>query len=803
MGSPSRLQDAATVLEWPRLLAALAGYAKSVMGAEYCRLLPLESTVEGAVTRLRETREMATLQDSLEPFPSLSFPDLRDAVTRASKGGVLEGHELRDASVVVGLVLEVMAYLRRHDEQASTVADAAAPLAGVVPLRPVKEAIDRSVDEEGHIKESATPELRRLSHQAHDLKQQMRRRLDIILGSARYADVLQEQYFAQREGRYVIPVKLEMRTKIPGIVHDVSASGATVFLEPRELVELNNAIKVIELEIDREVRRILHDLSAGVGSHGHTLLGALEILAALDAVSAKAAFGRLMEGCPVQLNGQGRIALRQARHPLLVLGNEHVVANDLVLDESVHVLVLSGPNTGGKTVTLKILGLFALMVRAGLEPSCGEGSEMAFFPEIYADIGDAQDLARNLSSFSAHMTQMIELVRHAEAVGQGQERALVLLDEPVTSTDPAEGAALAEALLKRLASLGMKVVVTTHYNALKAMAQATPGFLNASVGFDVTTLSPTYRVIVGMPGGSSAIEIAGRLGMDEAMLEEAVRLLHREDRALEQLLGDLQEKQRRLDESASHAAVLKEEAARAARDAAEIRIRLETSEREERKRLKRKWTDELLQARAEVQRVMDAVKHERTLARAREAKERLRDVDQTVRARFGAGEATIPVGRLKAGDRVEIASLGTSGILLEAPGDKKRVRLRVGDTEMSVATALLAGAPASPAGPGHVNTAVPAPSSGSRYAIPSAEPETDAVVDVRGKTADEAIEAVVAGLDRAALAGSPRLRIVHGHGTGRLRAAVRDYLKTSPYVRATRAGERAEGGDGVTIAEMT
>lgn len=803
MDAPSRLQDAATVLEWPRLLAALAGYAKSSMGAEYCRRLPLEPTLEQAAIRLMETREMSALQDSLEPFPSLSFPDLRDGVTRASKGGVLEGHELRNASVVIGLVLDVMAYLGRHADRASSLAEAAAPLTAVVPLRPLRDEINRSIDEDGHIKESATADLRRLSHQAHDLKQQMRRRLEAILASARYAEVLQEQYFAQREGRYVIPVKLDMRTKIPGIVHDVSASGATVFLEPRELVELNNAIRVVELEIEREVRRVLQDLSAGVGSHGHTLLDALATLAALDAVGAKAAFSRRIEGRPVRLNAQGRIALKQARHPLLVLGSERVVANDLDLDESVHVLVISGPNTGGKTVTLKILGLFALMVRAGLEPSCSEDSEMAFFPEIYADIGDAQDLARHLSSFSAHMTTMIELVRHAQAVGEGQERALVLLDEPATSTDPAEGAALAEALLRRLAALDMKVIVTTHYNALKAMAQRTPGFLNASVGFDVTTLSPTYRVIVGMPGGSSAIDIAGRLGMDEAMLEDAVQLLHREDRALEELLGDLQDKQRRLEEAVSRAAALKDEAARAAREASEIRTRLESSEREERKRLKRKWTDEILQARAEVQRVMDAVKTERTLVKAREAKERLRDVDQAVRMRFGAGDAPIPVERLKAGDRVEIASLGTSGILLETPGDKKRVRLRVGDTEISVSTALLAGVPGTASESDTDGTSGPAPSSRVRHSVPVAEPEAEALVDVRGKAADEAIEAVVAGLDRAALAGSPRIRIVHGHGTGRLRAAVREYLKTSPYVRATRPGERAEGGDGVTIVELT
>lgn len=801
MEDPSLLYQSLNVLEWQRVLEVLAAQARSAMGAALSRALPLESDIESAKSRQQETTEMVALLESTDPFPSLSFPDIRDALSRTAKGAMLETHELRDLSIVLGLAREVARYLGRHREQAAALVAIAEPIEELHHVHALKETIDRCIDPEGNLRESATPDLRRLIHHAKDLKQSMRHRLEIILASSRYEEVLQERYFAEREGRYVVPVKSEMRSKIPGIVHDVSSSGATVFLEPRELVELNNSIKVAELEVEREVRRILHDLSAKAAGHVPAILAGLDALARLDCIAAKAAFSQMIKGQPVSLNDQGRIALKQARHPLLVLARAQVVPNDIMLDETVRVLVISGPNTGGKTVTLKIIGLFALMVRAGLQVPCAGGSEMALFPEVYADIGDAQDLVKDLSSFSAHMVQTIRLLGHA---GAGRQRdganALVLLDEPVTSTDPAEGAALAEALLRRLAELGMKVVVTTHYNSLKALAQTTPGFVNASVGFNVNTLSPTYRLLMGVPGGSSAIEIAGRLGMDETILDEANRLLRREDRALEQMLSDLQEKQRYLDEETARIRALKAEAEQAVQEATEITERLRTSEREERKRVKKKLTDELLHARAEVQAVMESLKTEKTLVRAKTAKERLAQVEQTSRAQLVPSIERVPLDRLQSGDRVEIVSLGTMGVLLEPPQGKKRVRVRVGETEMSVAASLLAGYASleeEPERAGKTAGQSPRP----RAFVPN-EVEASTVLDLRGRTAEEALEQTIATLDRAALAGSPSLRIIHGHGTGRLKTVLRDYLKASPYVSAFRAGERAEGGDGVTIVEL-
>jgi DNA mismatch repair protein MutS2 len=796
----SLFQQALAVLEWPRLLDVVAGQARSAMGVERCRSLALETDLQAAEARSQETTEMVALRESDDPFPSPTFPDLRDVLARAAKGAVLEPHEFRDLSIVWGLAYQVSRYLKPRHDEAPALVRVSEPLAELVGHRRVKEAIDRCVDAEGNIRESATPDLRRLMRHAHDLKQTMRRRLEVILASSRYAEVLQEQYFAQREGRYVVPVKSEMRSKIPGIVHDVSASGATVFLEPRELVELNNSVKVAELEVEREVRRILQELSAQVCECAAAFTTGLDVLASLDSIAAKASFSHLVKGQPVRLNRNGRVALKHARHPLLVLARGEVVANDIVMDEPVRVLVISGPNTGGKTVTLKILGLFALMARAGLQLPCDVDSEMALFPEIYADIGDAQDLAKDLSSFSAHMTQMIALLGLAETLKHGEvgPNTLVLLDEPVTSTDPAEGAALAEALLLRLSSLGARVVVTTHYNSLKALAQTTQGFLNASVGFDVSTLAPTYRVIMGVPGGSSAIEIAGRLGLDETILDHALRLLRREDRALEQMLSDLQEKQRRLDEDLARVSALRAETQRSAREAMEIAERLHRSERDERQRVKKKLTDHFLQARAEVQTILEALKTERTLIKAKEAKQRLVDLEVEARKEVVPEAESVPLETLTIGDHVEIVNLGATGTLLEAPQGKKRVRVRVGDAEMSVAVSLLVGwlgqepkatARLSSLGPRTISSTV-------------VDSNAPTVLDLRGKTADEALELTVAGLDRAALAGSPMLRVIHGHGTGRLKSAIREYLQGSPYVASFRPGERAEGGDGVTIVEL-
>ncbi len=536
-----------------------------------------------------------------------------------------------------------------------------------------------------------------------------------------------------------------------------------------------------------------------VAGHCAALREDLDLLGRFDCLRAKASLGHLLGAADPVVNANGRIRLKQARHPLLVLSRlqarEPIVANDIELSEAVRVLIISGPNTGGKTVTLKIVGLFALMARAGLHLPCAPGSEMAFFPEVYADIGDAQDLAQDLSSFSAHMTDMIALLGSA---GPG---SLVLLDEPVTSTDPAEGAALAEALLVRLAERRFTVVATTHYNALKALTQSRSGFANASVEFNIATLAPTYRLILGMPGGSSAIDIAGRLGMDEDILDEAVRLVDRKERAVEQLMEELQETRRKLDEDARRIVALLAEAESAARMQKALAVQQAETEKETRKTARKKITDELLKARVEVQAVLDELKTEKKLVKAREAKEQLAAIEGAMRSQLEQAGDYRPVTDLQAGDRVEVMNLGTVGVLLETPAGKKRVKLRMGEKEVSVAVSDLSGLAEQAVEeiPGATSTK----KKGGPYGgTPRRGGEASAVVDVRGKTAEDAREALVACLDQALLDGVPVVRIIHGHGTGRLKQVLRDYLKDSPYVSAFRPGERSEGGDGVTVANL-
>lgn len=803
--SATGFEQAAQAVEWPRVLEFLSQHAQSSIGVARCRTLALSGELESASRRQDETTEMVRLLGGDDPLPALSFPDIREQLTRSQKGGVLEAGELRDCTTVLTVMAEVERYAESHQREIQALIGLLEPLHVTKSLNGLLRAIEGAIQSDGSIKDTASSELRRLTHHAQELKHEMREKLEQILHSKRYEDVLQESYFAQREGRYVVPVKTDMRGRMPGIVHDVSASGATVFLEPRELVELNNSIKVVDLEVEREVQRILRDLTGLVAAKANEISRGIEVLAECDVIKAKAEMSRRLTCNPVALNEKGRVLLKQARHPLLLLAKDHVIANDVLMDEAIRVLVISGPNTGGKTVTLKIVGLFALMVRAGLHLPCASESEMAIFTDLYADIGDAQDLSRDLSSFSAHMTQMIHLLSESVAgptpSATFSARSLVLLDEPVTSTDPQEGAALAEALLCRLAELNMKVVATTHYGALKELAQTTPGFANASVEFDVERLAPTYRLFMGIPGGSSALEIAGRLGMDQAILTDARKRLRREDQRLDELMADLQRKQHQLIDDHEKARQARQEAEQAARDAQVIRAQLEEAQQEARRGLKKKLGEQFQRARAEVQATVDALKREQKLIKAKEAKQRLGELEVKTRQELAPIHDAIPVEQLTVGDAVEIVGLGMSGSLLDSPQGKKRVRVKVGEGEVLASVSSLIGiARESNAMPAQPVSSASGPRRVSMSHGLGLDEQT--VVDVRGQATDEALDQVIAALDRATLDGAPYLRIIHGHGTGRLKSVVREYLKDSPYVAEFRAGDRAEGGDGVTVARI-
>ena len=786
----------------------LAAQAHSALGAELCRRLPLEDTLELAQRRMQETTDMLELHYAPVSFPAVQFEDSSQALHKAEKGGILDLHTLRALSVTIHVAGSVRRCLVVNQQTAPALFTYYASLPDLSELR---EEIDRCVSADGEMLGQASPALHDALRLAQGLKQRIRRRVENMVASSRYRELLQEPYYAQRENRYVLPIKAERQHDLPGIVHDMSASGATVFLEPRELIDLNNEIKVAELQVTREINRILQELTDRVVEHLQDLRSLLHVLTTLDGIGAKARLSVRMNGTPVRLNTDGHVRLWNARHPLLPLSKEQVVANDVMFEKDSAVLVISGPNTGGKTVLLKLLGICSLMVRGGLHLPCGDGSEMAFFEDTFADIGDAQDLTKDLSSFSAHIRKLIGLLKSIEHRTGGSPHTLVLLDEVISSTDPAEGAALAEALLRRFAELNLKVVVTTHYNSLKTLALSTPGFLNASLEFDVNTLAPTYRFISGIPGGSSALDIAGRLGMDPSILDHALSLVHQEDRQLDHIFADLQHTHQELKEEREVARTQRESADRDATEAHAITERLRSVEREEIKKMKKKFREELATARAEIRRITESLHRQRTWTHAQEAQHQLQRVEDSVSQHTRASLETVPVESLEEGDIVEIANLDTLGRLLEKPQGKKSVRVQVGESKMSVHVDRLVGLgkgegipdavsrPAQPAlrssKPGRLlsNENVPSGSTASGFAG----------IDLRGQTAEEALEQLTAQLDQALLRNAKSVRIIHGHGTGKLKAAIRQFLAQSTYVTTFRPGAKEEGGDGVTMAELT
>ncbi len=797
------------VLEWPQVLEVLAAQAHSALGAELCRRLPLEDTLELAQRRMQETTDMLELHHAPVPFPAVQFEDSSQALHKAEKGGVLDLHTLRDLSVLIHVAGAVRRCLVVNQQ---TVPALFSYYASLPDLSELREEIDRCVSAEGEMLGQASSALHDALRLAQGLKQRIRRRVENMVASSRYRELLQEPYYAQRENRYVLPIKAERQHDLPGIVHDMSASGATVFLEPRELIDLNNEIKVAELQVTREINRILQELTNRVVEHLQDLRSLLHVLTTLDGIGAKARLSARMNGTPVGLNTDGHVRLWNARHPLLPLSKEQVVPNDVMFEKDSAVLVISGPNTGGKTVLLKLLGLCSLMVRGGLHLPCRDGSEMAFFEETFADIGDAQDLTKDLSSFSAHIRKLIGLLKSIEhRTGGGSPHTLVLLDEVISSTDPAEGAALAEALLRRFAELNLKVVVTTHYNSLKTLALSTPGFLNASLEFDVNTLAPTYRFIPGIPGGSSALDIAGRLGMDPSILAHALSLVHQEDRQLDHIFADLQHTHQELKEEREEARTQRESADRDATEAHAIAERLRSTEREEIKKMKKKFREELATARAEIRRITESLHRQRTWTHAQEAQHQLQRVEDSVSQHTRASLETVPVESLEEGDIVEIANLDTLGRLLEKPQGKKSVRVQVGESEMSVHVDRLVGLGKGERIPDAVSRpAQSAPRSSkpgrlvSNENAPSGSTSSGfAGIDLRGQTAEEALEQLTSQLDQALLRNAKSVRIIHGHGTGKLKAAIRQFLAQSAYVTAFRPGAKEEGGDGVTMAELT
>jgi len=575
-GTDADANKAMALVGWDLIRKALSRLAVSPATQALCESIVPEHEFESAQRLLDETAEMVSLLESTESFPISAFADLANILEEAGQRLLVEPGQCLALLNFLRLARSVKRYL----DKKPAVPRLQIYGGGIDFLAPMVKELDRCIDKDGEIKESASPELKKAVRESQTSRQDLEITARKILASAAYKDAFQDSYITEREGRVVLPVKTEGRSKIEGIVHDSSGSGATLFIEPTKIIPLNNQLKMSLIKVEREKIKILGNLAREILACKAELTLNLELLTTLDLIHAKAQLAGRMQAKNFRLARGGGVNLRAARNPELVLSGQTVVANDISWDGSTRAIIISGPNTGGKTVTLKTVGLMCLMSRAGLFLPVKSDSQIAFFPEVYADIGDDQSIQLNLSTYSAHLAKTIHILRYAP------EGSLILLDELGISTDPQEGAALAEAILLELNRKGMTTLVSTHYLALKTLAQTHPGFLNMCAEFDLETMAPTYRLISGVPGSSAALDTAEKIGLPAQIIQKAREIYNLKDNRAENLLADLNRQKLALEKEKENMAADKEETEYLLQEQRNVTGRLLDEEREFQKKPK-------------------------------------------------------------------------------------------------------------------------------------------------------------------------------------------------------------------------
>ena len=778
------------VLEFTRIREMLAEGALTEAGAEKCRTLEPVDDLASAQALQAETEEAAVILQYTGGHPMTAFPDIRPALAICEKGGTLSA----------GMLLNVAELLRssRAARDALVTERENTPILkakaeGLFTARNIEKDITEAIISEDEIADRASSELFNIRRHLRGAQDRIRDKLNQMIHSAALQKALQDPIITVRNNRYVLPVKAEYRSSVPGLVHDQSSSGATLFIEPMAAVEMGNELKQWELKEQQEIERILAALSAEVAPYADSMLETEELLAELDFIFAKGLLSRRFVCVSPKLNNEGRLKIIRGRHPLI--DPEKVVPSTIWLGDkdTFTTLVITGPNTGGKTVTLKTVGLFTLMAQAGLQVPADLGTEMAVFEQVFADIGDEQSIEQSLSTFSGHMTNIVEIMHEVTP------RDLVLFDELGAGTDPTEGAALAQSILTRLLHIGVRTLATTHYSELKAFALTTKGVENASVEFDVETLRPTYRLSIGVPGKSNAFEISRRLGLPENLIDAARKLLSGNAIRFEDVIANAEyhrqvaEKERQLAEEANR------ETIRLRNEAEQLRREME-QKREQALRKAREDAKHIVdQARRESESVIAELKKMKKNAVIGDASvndlRRKLDKESDALAE-GLGQKSYDDSEapktVKAGDQVKILTLGAEGTVLAPPDEKGEVRLQAG---MMKFTAPLSQLRLIRQAPAKEKTTVKAKTGMMTRTVKSE-------CDVRGMNLEEALDAVSLYLDEAVLAGLNEVYIIHGKGTGVLRAGVQQDLRKNRHVKSFRRGMYGEGEDGVTVVTL-
>ncbi len=773
-------------LEYGKMLALLEAHAQSEIGAERARALRPVFTLGEAEALLRQTDEADGLYRRTGKLPVAAFPDLRPLLARLHAQLSISPAELLSTAALLRVSRECRDMLQGGDTE-GLLCNMANLLSS---HRSIEDEIRRCILSEEEIADNASPELARIRRQMKIVSERVREKLNAMIRSATTQKYLQDPIITVRNGRYALPVKAEYRAQVPGLIHDQSSSGATLFIEPTAVVELGNETKRLQSEEKNEIERILAALTALIAPFSDELYNACELLGEIDMIFARALLGRDMSAVCPKLNADGRIHIRKGRHPLLP--RESVVPVDIWLGDTFTTLIITGPNTGGKTVTLKTVGLFTLMAASGMFVPAEIGTELSIFRAVYADIGDEQSIEQSLSTFSSHMTNTVSILEQAD------DRSLVLLDELGAGTDPIEGAALAQAILESLTDRKARVVATTHYSEIKAFALTHAGMQNASMEFDVDRLCPTYRLFVGIPGKSNAFEISSRLGLSAGIIERARDFLQKKDVAFETVLSEAEQarKDAERDRAAMEAARIEAERIRA--DLEKARAKLETEKAALRAKARDDARQTVLDTRREMEQLIAELRSvksidQRSLERAVQgARDRVRTAEarlgeQLVRAADG-GDAPKTV---KPGDRVHLLSVDKDATVLKAPDSRGEALVQAGVIKMSVPLADL-----------RILDGKQEKKKVAQTIVLASERGAALEVDVRGQTVDEACSVIDRFIDDTAFTGIQSFNIIHGKGTGALRSGVQDFLRRHPKVKSYRMGAYGEGDAGVTVVTL-
>ena len=783
-------------LELPVVLEMLASLAVSDAAKEKCRGLSPVCDLEEAV-RLQEETQSARERLGLYGSPSFSgVKDVSRALNRADHGGVLNTRELLDVADLLTASRRVAEYDRDRQGE-KTVLDHL--FSALHTNKFLEDKIRGAILDEETIADSASPELADIRRKMRLAASKGRQILQRIISSPSYAKVLQEALITQRDGRFVVPVKAECKGSIPGLVHDISSSGATLFVEPMGVVQANNELKELQAREEKEIDRILRILSGECAAQMMNILYDYDILVHLDEIFARGQLSYRMNAAKPILARRGGIVLRRARHPLL--DQAKAVPISLELGNSYDTLVITGPNTGGKTVTLKTIGLLTLMAQCGLQIPADDGCRLRVFDRVLADVGDEQSIEQSLSTFSAHMSNTVEILRQAD------ENSLLLFDELGAGTDPVEGAALAIAIIQNGRSKGSLIAATTHYAEMKTFAMTTAGVENASCEFDVATLRPTYRLLIGIPGKSNAFAISRRLGLDEEVIAAAKAQMDSESIRFEDVLTQLEEKRQRLEKAQAEADRLWQQSQEDARKARTFREQMEKAkenarskgENEARRivRQAQQQVDEIFAELDELRRKMQQQADFQAINDAKvSARKHMNAAQEALHLREETPEPETPSRPIAAGDRVELPGVRTAATVVQVNGDGSLV-LQAGKMKMT-------------AKPGQVRLIEGQPQPKKRAAAPKTGPaptlhlerRASSELDIRGYETLEAESVVENYLDAAVMAKLETVTIIHGKGTGALRKAVHEILRRSKAVKSFRLGRYGEGEAGVTVVEL-